>query len=155
MKSIAEIFRVIPHIVCPDSGNHYSVYSCGYLMTCSCGCGRNLSQMYKEQYGIHNMSNDDFARKFGGLTHHVTRNKLGMYRCSVYDFGPNVCAAGDGTTPEQAMANTHKVKFGYALRFDFLKHQLSEDRKTEIMEFFGVLMVNQLEMIADFVDAAR
>lgn len=99
---------------------------------------------------------DEFAAKFGGLSHHVEQRMDGTYRCVVSDLGPNTCAAGDGATPEEAKANTRKVKYGYSLRFDFLwKKDLSEERRLEISRWFSTLTVDQLEMLADFVEAAR
>ena len=79
----------------------------------------------------------------------------GVFRAVIYDFGPNVCAAGDGATEQEAIANMRPVKYGYSLRFDFLTRPLHEERRTQIAAWFSTLTVDQLEMLSDFIEAAR
>ena len=78
---------------------------------------------------------------------------LRAYREVAYDLGPNVRQAGDGDTEQEAEANMRTVKYGYSLRFDYIT--MPEARKEEISKWFQTLSVAQLEMIADFVEAAK
>lgn len=51
-------YRPYPFVVCPDSGNTYSVDVCDGIHLCSCGCGRNLGELYNQQ-----IDNDSIQKK--------------------------------------------------------------------------------------------
>ena len=93
-------------------------------------------------------------REFGGYGGHVFMIN-NRFRAVISDFGPNTIAAGDGRTKDEAIKNIRKVKYGYTLRFDFINGIMDDERKNQIAAWFRTLSVEQLEMISDFVEAAR
>ena len=100
------------------------------------------------------MTLHDKIKEFGGMGGRVQVIRPGSFRACIWDFGPNTIAAGDGDTEEEALTNLRKVKYGYTLRFDFLRN-MPEERKQQIVTWFATLSIDQLEMVADFVEAAR
>lgn len=93
---------------------------------------------------------DAFSASFGGMT--WRSHRMGeLWVVLVYDFGPNVCAAGQGDTLEEAKANTRKVAWGYQLRLDFLRG-IPEARREEIGRWLWSLTPNQKTMICELMD---
>lgn len=100
----------------------------------------------------------EFSLKFGGMVTQIDRVRdeihHNTFRCLVYDFGPNVVACGEGPTPEDARANTKKVRWGYALRLDFMT-DLDEERKRQVGEWLNRLTSDEKEMICDILESRR
>ncbi len=96
---------------------------------------------------------DKFSRSFGGMITHDHPASRG-FECLVYDLGPNVIACGEGVTPEEARRNVKKVRWGYALRLDFL-FGIPEEKRQEIGSFLRTLTSAQKELICDMLEETR